>query len=263
MKPTPKRHDRVIDRSSLPPLATPCPGRPRAATTRRRPSAPVAVPGGLRRRFPGSRRFTLIELLIVIAIIALLAGMLLQALAMAKRRGHRVTCINNLKQLTLAFELYAQEWDDQFPEYHHGGDPSSGNRAEGGWVWYDNFTPGGHADFDVTRGTVYRYVNSAELYRCPSDATDNLCSYGANCNTDHLPRSQVMKPAETCLLLEEGTGVPTSNDGYFNANLTFADAVVRRHNNGCVYGFCDGHVAWHKWANETAWQHCKLDQTAP
>src|SRR5476649_1368440 len=70
--------------------------------------------------------FTLIELLVVIAIIAILAAILFPVFAQAREQARKTTCISNLKQLSLAYLMYVQDYDEIFPRRDNGDGPNPG-----------------------------------------------------------------------------------------------------------------------------------------
>jgi prepilin-type N-terminal cleavage/methylation domain-containing protein len=83
---------------------------------------------------PRERGFTLMELLVVLAIIALLAALLLPTLARAQEHARRANCISNLKQVSLALKLYAQEHEDRYPWHTLPSDEGTyGSAAAAAW----------------------------------------------------------------------------------------------------------------------------------
>jgi prepilin-type N-terminal cleavage/methylation domain-containing protein/prepilin-type processing-associated H-X9-DG protein len=107
--------------------------------------------------------FTLIELLVVIAIIAILAGLLLPALARAKQKASQTQCLNNMRQISLGFVMYADDNSDVMP--------SDASRGAGwhveDWIYWD-----GPANEPISSSQIVRTVKTGgatNLFRCPMD----------------------------------------------------------------------------------------------
>lgn len=249
---------------------------------------------GLRRRMLGA--FTLLELLVVVAVVGILASLLLPALSGARSRGLGIQCLSNTRQLTLAWLMYADDHQGRLP-YNVGAAGSARgvagrhpqNWADGILDW--ELTPDNTNLALLSGSGLGPYVGgAAALYRCPADRVlsarqraagwvNRARSYAMNAmvgdageasssgrnenNPYHVQffgLDQIPVPAWTFVFVDEH---PDSvNDGYFlnrSGNPEWIDLPASQHGGAAAFSFADGHAVVHRWIESSTRQPARPD----
>jgi len=244
-------------------------------------------------RTNSKKGFTLVELLVVIAIIALLMGILIPALSKARRVTKRIVCMNNLKQLLLAWSAYA---DNNSGKLVNGGQSwSNGNVNTPFWCSplppvpatdevgtfatvrfdWDNGLPYLERVSLLKRGALYKYVQDVKLYRCPEDKKTAHRSYmmpnAMNASWNGCPISvgqglvvttlpMIKKSSQRIVFLEErrvtadALIVP-----YYGNEWLDSDWPACTHDNGITLGYADGHTDFYRWVCKEMLENCKAE----
>ena len=172
--------------------------------------------------------FTLVELLVVLAIIALLAALLFPVFAAARAKAHQTSCLNNLKQIELAVMMYVSDHNGTYPPACH--------------------TDGSYSVF--WQSLVLPYIQSMTIFVCPGDpnpfstGVGNLVaasSYGRNFYVSGLSDTSMTRPAECLAAIDARQPIVAQR-----SNIA-AEADFCPHRGGCNLAYLDGHGARRQW----------------
>jgi prepilin-type N-terminal cleavage/methylation domain-containing protein/prepilin-type processing-associated H-X9-DG protein len=217
--------------------------------------------------------FTLIELLVVIAIIAILMAVLLPSLNRAREQGKRAVCLSNMRQLALAWMLYAEANDEKIVS-GRAGIPSVPPNREPPWVgqcWDDNFRTGGQMAEDdqtaaIKSGALWPYCEQLKLYRCPTGYRGEMLTYSImdsmNGNGDGTKdpglwikkRTEIRRSQSMAVFMDEGWVTPDSFAVYYRQECWWDDPPIR-HGDAAHLSFVDGHSEHWKWEGVDTIKH--------
>ncbi len=213
----------------------------------------------------GPGGFTLIELLVVISIISMLMSIMLPGLSRARELGKRVVCLNNLRQLTLAWYFYANDNDDRLcsPDTYWNDTPGSSYWVADGPALPSNNVGG--TKIAIEDGILWSYTEwTPDLYKCKSDAGGFLRSYSISNTMGGYAYGRV-RPFGT-LSISGGSRKIVFIDaaskrrwivGSFRPidissqaprwHIEDGHNITARHTDGCNMSFADYHCEYWKW----------------
>src|SRR5579872_854236 len=178
------------------------------------------------------RAFTLIELLVVIAIIAILASLLLPTLTRAKSQALSLACLNNHKQLTVCWHLYAVDNGDILPPNNFVYDIISDLPLSTGDSWCTNLAPFDADPAGIVNGMLFPYNQSLGIYHCPADQSTTQTRAGVK-----LPQLRL----RSYNMSQSVNGYPEYNSIYSSIPWFYKFTEIRSPEPSRCFAFLDVH----------------------
>jgi prepilin-type N-terminal cleavage/methylation domain-containing protein len=238
--------------------------------------------------------FTLIEVLVVVAIIALLVAILLPSLSRAREMSRRTICLHNTKMLGQCWQIYQTENKGAFVGGIAAANPNDGvtaadekypgwlNSNPPSWVRFITTSPTAqpvHIQIKALQtGALYRYAHYVDIYHCPSTQKNEIRTYSTNWGISGFRPgstydiwqgraawmiSQLKRPGDRMVFIDD---FPEDWDAVWTVTpwyIQFWNNIAARHDMGNTMGFADGHSEYWRWTDKRTIEYARQPWGSP